>query len=101
MARNLLPGDPEAGLEWLHAEGPHADIVLSTRIRLARNLQGFRFGQRADTADRAEVLRLTVAAAEATEALSGATALVVPLLQPTGRQLLLERHLVSRELVGS
>lgn len=101
MARDLLPGDPEAGLEWLHAEGPHADIVLSTRIRLARNLQGFRFGQRADGADRAEVLRLAGAAAEQTGALHGATRLVIPQLDATARQLLLERHLVSRELIGS
>ena len=24
---------------WLSAEGPHADLVLSSRIRLARNLR--------------------------------------------------------------
>ena len=100
MAEPLLPGDPEAGLEWLQADGPNSDVVLSTRIRLARNLQGFRFGQRADAADRAEVLRLAVAAAEGSEALAGARALIVPRLQAMGRQLLLERHLVSRELVG-
>jgi protein arginine kinase len=101
MAEPLLPGDPEAGLGWLESDGPNSDVVLSTRIRLARNLKGFRFGQRADAADRAEVLRLTVGAAEATDALGGATAIVVPKLQPAGRQLLLERHLVSRELIGS
>ncbi|HEX6745943.1 MAG TPA: protein arginine kinase [Longimicrobium sp.] len=100
MSRTLLPGDPEAGLEWLQAEGPHADIVLSTRIRLARNLQGFRFGLRADGADRAEVLRLATGAAEQTQALRGATRLVIPRLEATARQLLLERHLVSRELIG-
>lgn len=100
MADTLLPGDPEAGLEWLHAEGPHADVVLSTRVRLARNLTGFRFGQRADDADRAEVLRLARAAAEGSDALRDARALVVPELRETARQLLLERHLVSRELIG-
>ncbi|MBV9109070.1 MAG: protein arginine kinase [Gemmatimonadetes bacterium] len=101
MADSLLPGGPEAGLDWLQAEGPHADIVLSTRIRLARNLQGFRFGQRADTADRAEVLRLAGAAADQTQALNGATRLVIPRLEAGARQLLLERHLVSRELIGA
>jgi len=101
MPEPLLPGDPEAGLGWLRSDGPNSDVVLSTRIRLARNLKGFRFGQRADAADRAEVLRLTVGAAEGTDALGGATTLVVPKLKPAGRQLLLERHLVSRELIGS
>jgi protein arginine kinase len=101
MAKTLLPGDPEAGLEWLDAAGPHSDIVLSTRIRLARNLQGFKFGPRADSGDRAEVLRLARGAAEQTAELQGAEALVIPHLEPAARQLLLERHLVSRELVGA
>src|SRR5688572_9112746 len=101
MAEPLLPGDPEAGLGWLQADGPNSDVVLSTRIRLARNLKGFRFGQRANAADRAEVLRLAVGAAEATDTLGAATTIIVPKLQPAGRQLLLERHLVSRELIGS
>ncbi|HYJ80176.1 MAG TPA: protein arginine kinase [Longimicrobiaceae bacterium] len=100
MAGKPLPGDPEAGLGWLRADGPHADVVLSTRIRLARNLQGFGFGHRADGADRSEVLRLARAAAEGTRALAGSTAMVIPELAPAARQLLLERHLVSRELVG-
>ena len=34
--KNTLPS-------WIKATGEHADIVLSTRIRLARNLTGFRF----------------------------------------------------------
>src|SRR5688572_22450638 len=100
MAKQHLPGDPEAGLDWLKADGPQADVVLSTRIRLARNLQGYRFGHRADAPDRAEVLRLARAAAEGTRTLKGSTALVIPDLAPAARQLLLERHLVSRELVG-
>ncbi len=100
MASTLLPGDPEAGLEWLDAAGPNSDIVLSTRVRLARNLQGFKFGPRADEADRAEVLRLARGAATQTDELKGASALVIPELEPAARQLLLERHLVSRELVG-
>jgi len=101
MARTLLPGDPEAGLEWLDAAGPNSDIVLSTRIRLARNLQGFKFGPRADAGDRSEVLRLARGAAAQTDELKGADALVIPELEPAARQLLLERHLVSRELVGT
>ena len=29
---------PDGGASWLDASGEHADIVLSTRIRLARNV---------------------------------------------------------------
>ena len=37
---------PGFGLGWLEASGPYSDIVLSTRVRLARNLQGHAFGPR-------------------------------------------------------
>ena len=32
---------------WLSGEGPHAEMVLSTRIRLARNLHSVPFTHRA------------------------------------------------------
>src|SRR2546430_9727600 len=47
---------PDGGIAWLDASGPKASIVLSTRIRPARNLQGYVFGQRARDADRTAVL---------------------------------------------
>ena len=101
MPGSFLNAAPDAGLAWLRADGPHADIVLSTRIRLARNLQNFRFGTRAEGEDRREVLRLTLQAAGAAPALTGGRQVVIHELQHGERQLLLERHLVSRELVGS
>jgi protein arginine kinase len=100
MGLGFLGAVPEAGLAWLRADGPHADIVLSTRIRLARNLQSFRFGTRAAADDRQEVLRLTLAAAAQAASLTGGRQVVVSELDAGERQLLLERHLVSRELVG-
>ncbi|MDH3424082.1 MAG: hypothetical protein OEN00_13905, partial [Gemmatimonadota bacterium] len=48
---------PDHGLSWLEASGDHADIVLSTRVRLARNLQGHAFGPRARVNDREAVLK--------------------------------------------
>jgi protein arginine kinase len=96
----FLGAVPDAGLAWLRADGPHADIVLSTRIRLARNLHNFRFGTRAEAEDRREVLRLTLQASGAAPALTGGRQVVVGELARSERQLLLERHLVSRELIG-
>jgi protein arginine kinase len=100
VAGDLPAGFADAGLEWLQADGPNADIVLSTRIRLARNLRGFRFAIRTGDDDRREVLRLASAAAERAASLRGGRALPVADLRPAARQLLLERHLVSRELIG-
>ncbi|HYW12989.1 MAG TPA: hypothetical protein VE871_13605, partial [Longimicrobium sp.] len=100
MANEFLGAVPDAGLAWLRADGPHSDIVLSTRIRLARNLQHFRFGTRAEPDDRREVLRLTLDAAGNAPALGSGRQVVVSELAQSERQLLLERHLVSRELIG-
>ena len=43
------------GLQWMEPDGPYADIVLSTRVRLARNLRDFRFGIRGDAVERRDV----------------------------------------------
>ena len=43
LPENDLLAPVGGGLAWISGEGPHADIVLSTRIRLARNLERFPF----------------------------------------------------------
>src|SRR5438105_4216915 len=63
---------PDGGIGWLDASGPKASIVLSTRIRLARNLEGHVFGQRAGDADRTAVLTRVSEAGAASDRLGGA-----------------------------
>ena len=41
---------------WLGESGPDSDVVLSSRVRLARNLAGVPFVNRASDADRNEVV---------------------------------------------
>ncbi len=60
-----VPPARRRACEWLEADGPAADIVLSTRVRLARNLRDLRFGAARDAADRQTVLELVRKAAEA------------------------------------
>ena len=91
---------PNHGLGWLDASGEHAGIVLSTRIRLARNLQGHAFGPRARVNDRKAVLDQTRRAMAKVELLAGSTLLELPEMNPRNRGMLLERRLASRELVG-
>ncbi len=88
------------GLQWMEPDGPYADIVLSTRVRLARNLRDFRFGVRGDAVERRDVLGVARQAAAATTTLSEGGVLVMEGLSEGDRKLLLERHMVSRELVG-
>jgi protein arginine kinase len=91
---------PDFGLSWLDASGPHSDIVLSTRVRIARNLQGYPFSGRARAGDRAAILATVREIAERTPTLSGGVTVEIDELDSRKRQILLERHLVSRELVG-
>ncbi|MFH1857600.1 MAG: ATP--guanido phosphotransferase, partial [Candidatus Omnitrophota bacterium] len=42
--------------EWLRGKGPHSEIVLSSRVRLARNLMNYPFSHWADKKQEQEVL---------------------------------------------
>ena len=89
---------PDGGLRWLEASGPGSHLVLSTRIRLARNLAASRFARRMSRAEQEAVLAEVQRAASATTSLGEAVTLRVDALEPVDRRLLLERHLISREL---
>ena len=90
----------DSGLGWLDASGEYAEIVLSTRIRLARNVQGFAFGPRARVNDRVAVLSRVRELCGRTAALEGARVVDLSTIEPGARRILLERRLASRELLG-
>jgi protein arginine kinase len=91
---------PDGGVSWLDASGAHADIVLSTRIRLARNVEGYAFTARARDGERLRVLGQVRDAVQASPSLADSLLFRVDELAPTDRLLLHERHLVSKELAG-
>jgi len=83
--------------EWLRGSGPEADIVISSRVRLARNVADFPFVSRASPQDRAlieERLRETIIGLERSGEM---LYLDVEELGNVDRQFLVERHLISRE----
>ncbi len=87
--------------EWLRGTGPESDIVISTRIRLARNLAAFPFTNRASAHQKAEIeqlLRDRIAKLELDPRLSYVN---VPNLSMLDRQFLVERQLISRELAAA
>ena len=47
---------PDGGTRWLDGSGDHPEVVLSTRVRLARNVEGFAFTTRARDGERLRVL---------------------------------------------
>ena len=91
---------PDYGLSWLEASGDHSDIVLSTRVRLARNLQGHAFGARARVNDRQAVLANFKEIFARSESLMKGTLLEMKDLGSRARRILLERRLVTSDLLG-
>ncbi len=91
---------PDGGVGWLDASGDNPDIVISTRIRLARNLEGYAFAGRARDGERLRIL------SQVEQAMSGMGPRQRGLLlrgdemPAVDRLLLHERHLVSKELAG-
>jgi protein arginine kinase len=82
--------------EWLSGTGPESDIVMSTRIRLARNVVHFPFLTKIDDRRRTELERwlrerITKALGQdvAYQNLAEST--------PLDRQCLVERHLISKD----
>ena len=91
---------PDGGVGWLDASGPSSHLVLSTRVRLARNLAGHAYATRNSDVEREAVLSLVEAAAAETTTLRRPVRFRLDRLDRTDRQLLHERHLVSKELAG-
>lgn len=91
---------PDSGLGWLDASGPASTLVLSTRVRLARNLAGRAFQTRSGESEREAILSQVEGAARESVLLHRAVQFRVDRLDPLDRQLLHERHLISKELAG-
>jgi protein arginine kinase len=87
--------------EWLRGTGPESDIVISTRIRLARNLASFPFTNRATQHQKTEIesiLRDRITKLDLPHPLRYMS---ITSLTPLDRQLLVERQLISRELANA
>ncbi len=83
--------------EWLRGTGPHAEIVLSSRIRLARNLDHFPFSHWADKKQEEEVLERSKKACLSSPYLKESFFVKLGEITSIDKQFLIERHLISRE----
>src|ERR1700750_957767 len=83
--------------EWWRGEGPHHQIVVSSRVRLARNLRNRAFPGWAKKAERSSILELIRSRVEAIPEMQEAFAESLQDLSALDRQVLVERHLISRE----
>jgi protein arginine kinase len=83
--------------EWLHGEGPHHQIVVTSRVRLARNLRNYAFPGWAKKAERLQILESIKPRVEELPEMNDAFSVLSQDLSALEKQVLVERHLISRE----
>ena len=83
-------------MAWYQVKGNEADVVFSSRIRFARNINGYPFGKRLDEKKATEVI------SKVREAL-GDTFVQTDLqsLSALATEALVEQHLISRDLASA
>jgi len=94
---NLLPNLGE----WLRGTGPDVDVVVSTRIRLARNIAGVPFTTRASKKQKSEIEARVREAVEKSLLVPRLEYISVERLPQLDRLFLVERQLISRELASA
>ena len=83
--------------EWLKGTGPNSDIVMSSRTRLARNLDKLSFSHWADKKQQEDILAAVLEAAKSVNYLKNALFIRLKDLSEVDRFFLVERHLMSLE----
>lgn len=101
MAGPLLLNQFDRTARWMKRGGRENDIVLSSRVRLARNLRRYEFPHHASSHDLMAIRQRAITALERTAEFAPAKLFLVPFEEFTGweRQSLIDRHLTSREHV--
>lgn len=98
MIESLLNCDKA---ELTHNNQKATPVVLSTRMRLARNLVGSPFPERANPAQRSAILSNCVEHLSAMGKMKQGRFFEISALSDLEKQVLVERHLISRELSES
>ncbi len=83
--------------EWMKGTGPESDIVISTRLRLARNVREFPFLTQATPEARSRYATAIRSEIESSALAGRVSYFNLPGLDPIDRLFLVERHLISRE----
>lgn len=82
---------------WRQPTGEAVDVVLSSRVRLARNIAGFNFLSRATRDDRRQIVAIAHARLIAAELAPTLRWLSLTELSTLDRMVLVERHLISKQ----
>ena len=82
--------------EWFSGEGPLSDVVISSRVRLARNLAGHRFLAACPATEKAEILRKLKDILMALDLGDEVFYIGVDKVPALEKRFLVERHLISQ-----
>jgi protein arginine kinase len=86
--------------EWINGEGPHSDIVISSRIRLARNINGIPFPDRLNDQDANRVVNMVGDAIKRNTVLYSDFELIkLKEISALEARVLVEKHLISPALL--
>jgi protein arginine kinase len=83
--------------EIARRKGPHDRIVMSSRVRLARNIKGAAFPGWAKKPQRIETLQAVLPAIQHLPQMADSFAAAMDDFSALDKQILVERHLISRE----
>ena len=86
--------------QWLSAPGPQHEILISSRVRLARNLLAFPFMSKASEPQRQEIQTTLRTRLQHLKEAPGHLYVDMSEINDVDRQMLLERHLISRQLAA-
>lgn len=92
----------QALTEWMKGEGPESDIVISSRVRIARNLREYPFPMLATNQQSREVLDKVSAVMEQEDLkeISRFTLLPLTEMNELQKMVLVEKHLISPNLAN-
>ena len=82
--------------EWFNGSGPLSDIVVSSRIRLARNLAGHKFLSRCSNAEKSEILAKLKEVLMSLDLGDKVYYISIDKAPALSKNFLVERHLISR-----
>jgi len=91
----ILQNLKESTAEWTNRKGPLSDIVISSRIRLARNVEGIPFSPRAEQAELKRIFELSQGVVEEDSLFKDTNFLLLDKLTILESQFLVEKHLIS------
>lgn len=83
--------------EWVRCTGPVCDIVMSSRVRLARNLENYPFSHWASKREQEMVLGTAKESILSIKKFKDSLFVEIGKLDPMDKQFLVERHLMSKE----